>query len=217
MEDWLLMLDSAGRVIATGGGAPRELMDAALLEDQAVGREIREAAARLLARLRNPLRTATLEREVLASTDRARPTVELLAAAAVPIRNQAVDLSAIVNRALDSLARQARERGVALSIESASSLPSRILLDPEKLAWATATLVGTALRYVRTGTTRGPGGNIRVTLSYDRLEAAAIIGVADDGPGMPAATVEEARSRCAAAWTSHRTGRWSRSAFPPPR
>jgi signal transduction histidine kinase len=59
----------------------------------------------------------------------------------------------------------------------------KIDADYEKIAWAVATLVGNALRYVRHGTHNKPGGSILVEIEHVKDEIA--ITVNDDGPGIP--------------------------------
>src|SRR5262249_8900797 len=61
----------------------------------------------------------------------------------------------------------------------------RVNVDPEKIAWVIATLVGNALRYCPRRTRRLPGGSVHVRIR--RLgESAVSIVVEDDGPGIPA-------------------------------
>jgi signal transduction histidine kinase len=88
---------------------------------------------------------------------------------------------ALLSGTVETLREQATALDVSLAIEAAPDLP-RVLLDPEKVAWAVATLVGNAFRYVRRGNRRMPGGAIRVRL---RIESGALVVVVeDDGPGI---------------------------------
>ena len=75
-------------------------------------------------------------------------------------------------------------------------------VDAEKIAWAVATLVGNALRYVRHGTRLRPGGNIRVRVGADA--GAIVVAVEDDGPGIPPEKVAQLFVR--GAGVTHGTG-----------
>ena len=77
---------------------------------------------------------------------------------------------------------QAMARDVALQIEAPADLPL-VRVDAEKIAWTVATLVGNALRYVRHGTLRRPGGTIVVRITVE--PGAVTVSVEDDGPGIP--------------------------------
>lgn len=101
---------------------------------------------------------------------------------AIPLHRTPTDLPALLEGTVETLRAQAAALDVSLAIEAAPDLP-RVSVDAEKIAWAVATLVGNALRYVRRGTRRLPGGGIRVQIGVD----ADAIGIAvdDDGPGIP--------------------------------
>lgn len=101
---------------------------------------------------------------------------------AIPLRVGPTDLHALLDDALAALRAQATGLEISLTIESAEALPT-VDVDAEKIAWAVATLVGNALRFVRHGTRRMPGGSIVVRLARDA--AGATITVEDDGPGIP--------------------------------
>ncbi len=102
---------------------------------------------------------------------------------AIPLRRSSTDLVALLTGTIEPLARQAEALDVSLSIDAAPDTP-RVAVDPEKIAWAVATLVGNALRFVRRGTRRLPGGSIRVHVGADG--GGVVITVEDDGPGIPA-------------------------------
>jgi signal transduction histidine kinase len=68
-------------------------------------------------------------------------------------------------------------------------------LDPDKIAWCVATLVGNSLRYVKRGTRTMPGGWILVRLLSDPDSGALSITVQDDGPGVPAAVASRLLER----------------------
>src|SRR5262245_33669899 len=111
---------------------------------------------------------------------------EIVAAEAIPLRRAETDLRALLASALEVLEQQAAGLDVALRLEVTSPLPAGMRLDPEKIAWAVTTLVGNALRYVRRGTRRMPGGSIEVELSFLAERGEVVIAVQDDGPGIPA-------------------------------
>lgn len=106
--------------------------------------------------------------------------------AAIPLHCAPTDLRALFASTTEALSEQARELDVDFRIESAPDLPQTAVIDPEKIAWAVATLVGNAFRYVRRGTRRLPGGSIGVVLSFDASKREIVIAVEDDGPGIPA-------------------------------
>jgi signal transduction histidine kinase len=110
---------------------------------------------------------------------------------AIPLRRSEVELRALLSTALEPLLMQARTSDVDLKIEAVSGLPVYVNLDGEKIAWAVATLVGNALRHVRSGSRLRPGGSIRVKLSYDADREDVVILVRDDGSGIPAEKLAE--------------------------
>jgi len=101
---------------------------------------------------------------------------------AIPLRRAPTDVALLLTGTIETLARQAQALDVSLVIDAEPGMP-RVLVDPEKVAWAVATLVGNAFRYVRRGSRLLPGGSIRVLL---RAEPGWLtIAVEDDGPGIP--------------------------------
>jgi signal transduction histidine kinase len=100
----------------------------------------------------------------------------------IPLRAEPTDLRALLTGALGALRDQANQFEIALTIEAPADLP-KVDVDAEKIAWAVATLVGNALRFVRHGTRRLPGGSIVVRLG--RVPGAVTVAVEDDGPGIP--------------------------------
>ncbi|WP_394847320.1 ATP-binding protein [Pendulispora brunnea] len=104
----------------------------------------------------------------------------------IPIRRSPTELHELLASSLEVLKRQASNLDVAFTIEASNDLPKDICIDPEKIAWAVATLVGNALRYARPGTRLMPGGSVVVHLAYVREKDEVVIRVQDDGPGIPA-------------------------------
>jgi signal transduction histidine kinase len=91
--------------------------------------------------------------------------------------------------ALHALDEQARVLDVALRVETAPDVPEELPIDANKVGWAVATLVGNALRYVRRGTRRLPGGTIVVRTQYAADVGELGISVEDDGAGIPEDTL----------------------------
>jgi signal transduction histidine kinase len=102
---------------------------------------------------------------------------------AIPLRRSPTDLVSVLTGTIETLQAQARALDVTLTIDAEPGLP-RANVDAEKIAWAVATLVGNAFRYVRRGTRRLPGGSIHVRLRA--AGASIVVSVEDDGPGIPA-------------------------------
>ena len=102
---------------------------------------------------------------------------------AIPLRFTTVDFPRLVRSTLEPLNREAMARDVTLAVDSPEDIS--VVADPEKIAWAVATLVGNALRYVRHGTHRLPGGSILVRIRRGPRNEGVVIDVADDGPGIP--------------------------------
>lgn len=100
----------------------------------------------------------------------------------IPLRAEPTDLRPLLAGALEALREQANRLEIALTIEAPGDVP-KVNVDAEKIAWAVATLVGNALRFVRHGTRRMPGGSIVVRLAPEDRGVAIV--VEDDGPGIP--------------------------------
>lgn len=108
--------------------------------------------------------------------------VELLLVDAVPLRRESVSLLELAAKATDALMSQARAARIDLRFDATNAADlSGVWVDADKLAWAVATLVGGALRYV--GDSLAP--EIRVTVAHDVSAGEAVITVRDNGPGMP--------------------------------
>jgi signal transduction histidine kinase len=102
---------------------------------------------------------------------------------AIPLRAEPTNLEALLHGAMEALESQASQQEITLRVEAPENLPL-VVVDPEKIAWAVATLVGNALRYVRRGTRHLPGGTILVRVAREADEGVSIT-VDDDGPGIP--------------------------------
>ena len=110
------------------------------------------------------------------------------AVGSIPLRVVEVDLVRLVSSTLEPLEHEARALDVTLEVASPADTVW-IAVDPEKVAWIVATLAGNALRYVRRGTRRLPGGAIVVRIGRDVATGAASLAVEDDGPGIPPETL----------------------------
>lgn len=101
---------------------------------------------------------------------------------AIPLHRSSVDLLGVPSSAVKVMRDQSEEIGVQVVVAGRGDAP-RVEVDADKIAWVVTTLVGNALRYVRRGTRRTPGGTVLVEL--DVTPVAATITVDDDGPGIP--------------------------------
>ncbi len=99
----------------------------------------------------------------------------------IPLHRSSVDLLGVLSSAVEVMRAQSEAIGVQVVVAGRGDAP-RVEVDPDKIAWAVTTLVGNALRYVRRGTRRSPGGTVLVQL--DVAPAATTITVEDDGPGI---------------------------------
>ncbi len=106
---------------------------------------------------------------------------------AIPLHRVPTDVLGLLSGAIEMLRGQAKSLDVDLTLDAPRDLPM-VRIDPEKIAWAVTTLIGNALRYVRTGTRRLPGGTIRVGI--EPAGATLVISVEDDGPGIPPEKLE---------------------------
>lgn len=106
------------------------------------------------------------------------------AAESIPLRRAPVDVGVLLGLTMEVMYLQARTLDVTLKVRVDDDVPSPLHLDGDKLAWAIASLVGTALRHVRRGTQLMPGGSIDVNVRYDQDRGELTIDVRDDGPGI---------------------------------
>jgi signal transduction histidine kinase len=83
---------------------------------------------------------------------------------------------------------QAAAADVTLTVAVAENVPQIVRLDPPKVGWAIASLVGNALRYVRHDSRR-TRGSITVAVSYEPAESNLVVQISDDGPGIAPHTV----------------------------
>ena len=101
------------------------------------------------------------------------------------VRFEPTDLASLLRSSLTPLIKQAKDDHIELRVETFGDVPP-LEVDPEKLAWGVATLVGNALRYVRRGNAQSAGGSVLVHIDNDETAGEVAIAVQDDGPGIPA-------------------------------
>lgn len=101
------------------------------------------------------------------------------------VRFEPTDVAALLRSSLEPLIKQAKDDKIELRVETFGGVP-KLDVDPEKLAWGVATLVGNALRYVRRGSAESSGGSVLVHVDHDEAKGTVSIAVQDDGPGIPA-------------------------------
>jgi signal transduction histidine kinase len=181
-----IVIGPDGIVLAASGELAAGLLDARLEECVVLPREVRDMAKEILVQLRGSSNRVVARNVALDGGDR---RVQLIAIEALAIRRTATDVRELLASKLAVLASQALEAEVTLSIVVAEDVPAVVHLDAEKLAWSVTTLVGNALRYVRSGSRRMPSRTIAVRAALDPGAAGITIEVQDDGPGIPTDTV----------------------------
>jgi signal transduction histidine kinase len=186
MEHAQIVIGPEGTVLAATGELPPDLVDVRLEDCDGLSREIREAGKALLQQLRGSGDRVVSQTVAL---DAAGRSLQLVAIEALAIRRAAIDVRELLTSKLNVISFQASAVDVTLTVEAAADVPAVVHLDSEKIAWAVTTLVGNALRYMRSGSRRTPGATIAVRASYDRASSEVTIEVQDDGPGIPADTV----------------------------
>jgi signal transduction histidine kinase len=184
--DSQIVIGPDGTVLAASGQLPSGLVDVRLEECEGLSKEIREGAKALLHELRRSGDRIALQTVALDSGAR---TEQLVAIEALAVRRTPTDVRALLTSKLGVLSFQAATADVTLSIVVADQMPPVVHLDSDKVGWAITTLVGNALRYVRSGSRRMPGGTIHVRAGFDPAGSRVTIEVQDDGPGIPADTV----------------------------
>lgn len=125
------------------------------------------------------------EKVRLAAERCGRIVASLLASARQkPARREPVDLAEAVETGLDLSVEAARAAGIALRVDLPRDLP-RLLGDADQIAHLVGNLVGNARAALAGAEETGRGRRIEVTLR--REGDAAVLRVADNGPGVPPA------------------------------
>jgi signal transduction histidine kinase len=107
----------------------------------------------------------------------------------IPLRRAPLSLPGLLRAIQDLMQPQAKALDVTFRVAVEQNAPPTVFADRRKIAWAITALIGNALRYVRHGTGRMPGGSISVTAAPDPDTGNAALEIKDDGPGIPAETV----------------------------
>jgi signal transduction histidine kinase len=183
-ETSLVVLCADGTILGVGGGAPPAWAGSSFLERTDIPPALRDNMQRMVRQLHGTSDVAAMS-IVQVNGD----VFRVVAVEAVPLRRRPTDVRALLESILDILSPQARAIEAALTIEIAPNAPASLHVDPNKIAWVIAALVGNALRFVRRGTRMRPGGTIGVSVSVDAASGELIVEVRDDGPGMPRETV----------------------------
>jgi signal transduction histidine kinase len=177
-----ILIGSDGSVPAATGDVPPGLVDARLEDCDALTHEVREVGKALLDELRRSGRRL-VSRTVTA--DGSGRSLQLLAVEALAIRRSPTNLRELLESKLAVISSQASAIGVALNIQVSDDVSSGLALDAEKVSWAVTTLVGNALRYVRSASGRFSGRTIDVRASHVEPPRASplsiLAGVADTG------------------------------------
>lgn len=181
---WWVVVNAGGVALGVAGGAPRAWIGARVVEQADAPVPVRAAVTAVVAALRDPSQTAAAP-VVVPATD-ASPAVAVVGAEGMSLRRTTTALLPLLRHALGALFEQAQATDVSLKLEPVGALPETVSLDPEKVGWAVAQLVGNAMRYVRRGTYTRPGGAVRVAVSHEPATDRVVIAVEDDGPGIPA-------------------------------
>jgi signal transduction histidine kinase len=176
-----VVLAADGTVLAALGGAPLAWLRVRLQDHETAPDAVRDAARKVMLDLHR-----TDQGAAAATVPMAGSLLHVTAIAALPIRRASIDFRGLLPPTMAVLRRQAEAIDGSLTLTIADNVPSRMTLDAEKVAWAITSLVGNALRYIRPGTRRMPGGAIAVQMSHDAAANEVTISVQDDGPGIPA-------------------------------
>jgi signal transduction histidine kinase len=181
VNDWLVVLTADGCVLAVARGAPPEWVGTQLAERSDVPEELRRSVQQLVADLHGSVAPMSVGRAAGPSNE----AIELIAIEAVPLRRAAVDVRALLESVVHLMQPQASAVDVEVTLTADAELPRSISLDPDKIGWVVATLVGNAMRYVRRGSRLMPGGLVSLSAAYDPTSAEITIVVQDDGLGIP--------------------------------
>lgn len=185
MNNAQIVLGTNGEVIAASGAVPDGIIDRPLQSCTALSPAIRTAGLKLIDRLReSPARIAV---DTIAD---GALVVELIAIAALIMRRRAANLQELLPSKLAVLESQAAAAGIRLTVHVGDEVPPVVHIDAEKIAWAVTTLVGNALRYVQAPSRTLGGTAIAVRASCPGPGKLVAITIDDDGPGIPADTVQ---------------------------
>jgi signal transduction histidine kinase len=200
-NSWVVAVDVGGEVLGVERGAPAAWVGSILHERADVPGSVREAARSVVAAAlhgNGQLATSRVDAEELGAA------LTIVAVPAVALGRTTVEVRSLLAHAMAALDRQARALDVTLGVVVDDAVPASVHLDPEKIGWCVSALAGNAMRYVRRGTRHMPGGSVSVRAAWDAEKGQLVLLVEDDGPGIPAATLERLFKRAPGA--SHATG-----------
>ena len=177
---WHLVLGRDGTVLAATDGAPASWIGRRILHCNDAPTELKTAVDAILARTARMGAPITDHVSIASST----PPVGITIVDALPLRRGPTDIRALLCSALQPLVQQAKAADITLTITIDPAMPGKVVIDADKIAWATTALVGNALRFVRRGSFSMPSGSIAVRAIYDPAGPDLTIEVQDDGPGI---------------------------------
>lgn len=132
-------------------------------------------------------RLGRIERHARRTLELADAFVQLARLAEVPLAAEPVDIAALADEAVDRAYAVAQIKGITLKQESGDD-PVFALADASVIARVLDNLVGNAVRYCPAGST--------VTVAVEQLgDGRASVMVADDGPGLPPARLDNPFAR----------------------
>ncbi len=141
MKDWVVILQPNGVVDAVENGAPSTWVGHDLATIADAPDEVRAIAREVTRRAPG---SRYVQRWLVHATN---GTIEILLVQAVPLRKSYTQVNELMVRLLDVFASQAKSNAVRFTVRQEGA--GVVSLDREKVTWALATLVGNALRYVR--------------------------------------------------------------------
>jgi signal transduction histidine kinase len=179
----LVVLDGAGVITAVTGAAPPGW------RGHPFG-ELNPHRGALISLVPKLLRTARMGQGVAhgfveLDMDDERILLELVVVLAVTMSRRRADARSLIDRAVAPFRSQVEELQIALSVDR-GAVEVFVNVDESRVVWVIATLIGSAVRFTRPGTTQPAGGTIgiRLTTAYRAEESFAVIEVEDDGPGI---------------------------------
>jgi signal transduction histidine kinase len=110
--------------------------------------------------------------------------LELIESGKLSLKLEKINCGELVNKAVNLFAASAKEKNIALSIESQEDSPS-INADYLRMGEVIYNLISNAIKYTPSG------GRVRLSINDDKEHGLAFIQVDDSGPGIP----EEERDR----------------------